>query len=210
MASAFLGAALSVVTLANAAAAPPVRGVPPIGITVSVAADIPPKLIAMILDEADAIWRPTGITFVWHHAPAIIPAMLHVVLNNEQRPPTDNDLPLGWVVFNDGRSPEPEIHLSYANALQYLSESRMVVGTLERMPVLERWTLLSRAMGRALAHELGHYLLASKTHTASGLMQTHRTAVDLFGISRHGFAISTVERATVAARLGPPVVVGSR
>ena len=41
--------------------------------------------------------------------------------------------------------------------------------------------LLARAMGRALAHEMGHYLLASKEHTKNGLMQAHRTATEFFG-----------------------------
>jgi hypothetical protein len=208
MASALLGLALSVLTLANAAA--PVRGVPPIGITVTAVADVPPKLLSMILDEADAIWRPTGIRFVWQHAPASIPTMLHVTIDHARRPPIDADVPLGWVVFNDGRSPEPEIHLSYASALEYLQASRLVVGNVERMPLLERYTLLSRALGRALAHELGHYLLASKSHAPRGLMQTHRSASDLFGMSLAGFTISAEERSVVAARLGPPIVVGSR
>ena len=35
------------------------------------------------------------------------------------------------------------------------------------MPLAQREMLLARAMGRALAHELGHYLLASKIHTPS-------------------------------------------
>ena len=33
------------------------------------------------------------------------------------------------------------------------------------MPIFEREMLMARAMGRALAHELGHYFLASKEHT---------------------------------------------
>ena len=52
-----------------------------------------------------------------------------------------------------------------------------VVGIVEQMPQSQRETLLARAMGRALAHELGHYLLASKVHTEHGLMKAVLTAV---------------------------------
>ena len=49
------------------------------------------------------------------------------------------------------------------------------------MPIFEREVLMARAIGRALAHELGHYFLASKEHTKKGLMKAHRTAVEFFG-----------------------------
>jgi len=201
--------ALSIV--AYAAAAPPVRRVPPIGITVTTSAHVSPRLVSMILDETDAIWRPTGLTFAWQRGPSpATPTMLRVTIDDERRPPTSGDLPLGWIVFNDGSSPEPAIHLSYANALEYMTNARSVVGFVEKMPVLERDTYMSRALGRALAHELGHYLLASKAHTDEGLMSTRRSASELFGTSRRRFAISPAERATVAARLDPTVVMGSR
>lgn len=59
--------------------------------------------------------------------------------------------------------------MSYANARQFLEVSALVVGPTAQMPGRQREILLSRAMGRALAHEMGHYLLASKVHTMSGL-----------------------------------------
>jgi hypothetical protein len=202
--------ALSLLALANAAAAP-IRSAPPIGITVTTAPHVSERLVTMILAETDAIWRPAGLTFAWQRGvSSATPTMLRVTIDDQQRPPTRGDLALGWIVFNDGSSPEPSIHLSYASAFEYMTKARGVVGFVERMPVLERDTYMARALGRALAHELGHYLLASKTHTSDGLMSTRRSATELFGSSRHRFAISPAERATVAARLDPTVVMGSR
>jgi len=203
-------AALTLLRVAAAETAPAVRSLPPIGITVTAVAHISPQLVEMIINETDAIWRPSGVHFAWQRGASTIPTMLHVVLDDERRPPTSGDLPLGWIVFNDGSSPESWIHLSYANMLEYMLHSRPVIGFVEKMPTLERDTYMSRALGRALAHELGHFLLASKTHTPEGLMSTHRSATDLFGSSRHRFAISATERAAVAARLDPTVVMGSR
>ena len=44
----------------------------------------------------------------------------------------------------------------------------------------ERW--LSRALGRALAHEIGHYLLGTSRHTARGLMRAHFLPSELLEI----------------------------
>ena len=63
-------------------------------------------------------------------------------------------------------------------------------------------------MGRALAHELGHYLLASKVHTARGLLKASRTAAELFSIERAGFKIDPLQRQQIAARMrGDSLVV---
>jgi hypothetical protein len=70
--------------------------------------------------------------------------------------------------------------------------------------------LLGRAMGRALAHEIGHYLLASKLHTARGLMQASHTASEFFGADRRSFAIDAAQRQAVAARLRQAPLVVSR
>jgi hypothetical protein len=46
------------------------------------------------------------------------------------------------------------------------------------MPKVQR-EVLGRVMGRALAHEIGHYLLASRLHTTSGLMRAALPAQEL-------------------------------
>jgi hypothetical protein len=61
-------------------------------------------------------------------------------------------------------------------------------------------------MGRALAHEIGHYLLASKAHTDKGLMATRRSAYELFSAERARFAIDAGEQGAMAARFVQPVV----
>jgi hypothetical protein len=42
-------------------------------------------------------------------------------------------------------------------------------------------TFLARALGRALAHEIGHYLLGTREHTLHGLMRAQFTPQDLLG-----------------------------
>ena len=118
-------------------------------------------------------------------------------------------MPLGWIKFEDGR-PGPEIYVSFANAEMLMEESRGVVGLVGDMTIMQRQTLLGRVMGRALAHELGHYLLATKTHTAKGLLKAVRSAQELFGVDRRRFQLEPAQRTQIAARLNSEAVIASR
>ena len=202
--------ALAVVTPAAAAdPLPPATTMPPMIVSVVAASDVPAKLVNAIVAETDAIWRGTGITFFWQRqaresappmpSPYRTP-MLRVQIGHERHAAAEWKLPLGWIVFDDPATPEQEIYLSYQNALVLLDKSDGVVGKTRAMPQLQRETLLSRALGRALAHELGHYLLASKVHTAKGLMMAVHSAVELFGIERVDFNLAPAERQRVVAR----------
>jgi hypothetical protein len=175
---------------------------PPVGVSVVVARGVPPSLVSHILEEADAIWRP-ALRFAWQQD-ARLPAAVRVVIENAISASGEAETPLGWVVF-EGSIPQPEIHVSFANAYALLRDSREIVGSMQLMPPLQRDTLLGYAMGRALAHELGHYLLASKAHTPHGLMQARRTAAELFARDRSHFQIDEAVMVAIAARAGLPL-----
>ena len=96
--------------------------------------------------------------------------------------------------------PRPDIHLSYANAGEIMRGAYGDSG-INRMPIAERRAYLSRALGRALAHEIGHYLTGSKQHTRRGLMKARQTAGDLFGPSRTVFDLTPSQRSDALGRL---------
>jgi len=123
-----------------------------------------------------------------------------VGVNRGARESDPHVLPLGWIVFEAG-SPRQEIYVSFANASDLLNSSEFVVGRVSTLTNRERYILLGRAMGRALAHEIGHYLLGSKAHTATGIMQARRGAAELFSSSRRGFQVEVTQRQLIAARL---------
>jgi hypothetical protein len=196
---------------AAALAAAPVP-LPPMTVRVVAAHDISPTLVAALLDETSAIWRRTGITFIWQHDDHDLfrtamstdtpspPPMLRIVIGHTARQSIDGRTPLGWIMFDDATTPEQEIEISYANAVTLLEASRGVVGVAATMPRLERETLLARAMGRALAHELGHYLSASKAHADSGLMKAVQSAFELFVADRSRFGLGAAEQTRIVAR----------
>ena len=198
-----------IVAAALAAAASPVvnRTAPPIVIDLDAVSDVSPSLVAIAIAETDAVFRGAGVRFIWRRG-ASRRALLHVSITNESGPARGNT-PLGWLVFEDD-VPGHEIHLSYGNAKQYLEESREVVGSVFQKTIAEREMLIGRALGRALAHELGHYLLATKQHSSRGLMKGARTAHELFSLDRSGFAIERLDRLHIAARVSKESDVASR
>jgi hypothetical protein len=221
LAAALVASSSFATVTAIADSSPKAFSLPPMIVNVATVADVPASLVARMLDETDAIWRGSGFTFLWRHAARevvpyartseagpYVPTTLRVVVGNDPGTSFNGKLPLGWIRFDDERTPEQEIYVSLGNAQQFIVGARGIVGILAEMPSTQRELLLGRAMGRALAHELGHYLLASKAHAAKGLMRANRTASEFFSIDRRSFAIDPAERrAMVARQLGESLVV---
>ncbi len=182
-------------------------------VNVSASPDIPPTLVSRVLAETDAIWRTSGLTFAWRQAPREdAAATLRVVIGHGVRPVREGGIALGWIMFEEGK-PEQEIYVSYANAEQLMVESTgevRITSIMNRMTLFEREVLLARAMGRALAHEIGHYLLASKAHTLTGLMKARRPATEFFGPDNREFRLDGGQRSLITARLTRESVIVSR
>jgi hypothetical protein len=170
-------------------------------ITISTQSAVPSTLVDRVIAEADSIWRSAALTLIWNRQ-ADAGSSLTVVIGPARGTvdPRGSDQPLGWTLF-ERETPRPYLYVSYANALDLFENARGVVGPVGSMPILERETYLGRAMGRALAHELGHYLLASKEHTKTGLMKANRTAYEFFSSERGRFDVTPVQRAIVDSHL---------
>ena len=61
-----------------------------------------------------------------------------------------------------------------------------------------------------IAHELGHYLLASKEHSRKGLMKAHKSATEFFGPDDRPFKLDGAQRGLITARMAREAVVVSR
>ena len=171
------------------------RVLSPIRVGVSAPPDIKPSLVNRIFAEAEAIWRPTGITFEWHRITSEDVAstwQLVVTIDDSQNILVARRPALGWIPFTtDG--PEPSIHLSRASA-EALILSRVSV---DAVPVAAHDLLVGRTLGRAFSHELGHYLLKSKLHTPHGLMRANWLVAECLSIDRHGFELTAQQREAV-------------
>ena len=136
------------------------------------AAGLPRDLAADLCAEAGAIWRRADLV-IECRADVAGGADVRVVFDDPAPVGDGSPLTLGWVVFVAG-APDPVIHLSIANTRRLLDASPGVVGVTEALKPWQRDVLVARALGRALAHELGHVLLGTTEHERRGLMRAQR------------------------------------
>src|SRR5262245_13501872 len=187
------------------AARPVTEDVPPMTVNVYSSRSISPHLVKEALHEAGAVWNDAGITLAWRVVPGGKPeysATPHVVINDDQgRTPKGGQTPIGWVEFRRPDDPDQEIHVSRGNGLKLLRTSAGLGRSIDRMPPAEIDVLLGRMLGRALAHELGHFLLRSNVHTESGLMRAGRSVREFLATGRRGFEVDASQRSAVVARI---------
>jgi len=172
--------------------------VTPIAVAVIAPRDITDSLVNRICAEAGAIWAPAGIALQWNRDGATHEARgLTLEVTIDDRPtPAGRDGALGWVTFTSDR-PEHFIHLSRVSAEDLLHSTP----GLNDATIASHEALIGRALGRALAHELGHYILRSKVHAGRGLMRATWTSDQTFAVIREGFELSSQERATALGHL---------
>jgi hypothetical protein len=171
-----------------------VRGDGMQGVPIAVLAprDVTDSLVHRICAEASTIWESAGIVFAWHRVGSEAEAgdwPLDIIIDDRRANVASSDA-LGWITFMADR-PDRSIHLSRARADDLL---RSTPG-LNDTTIAAHEGLIGRALGRALAHELGHYLLQSKAHTSRGLMRRIWSSDESFAFSRTGFELTAEQRA---------------
>jgi len=175
------------------------------------------QLRAMVI-ETNAPWKPHRVVFRWITSTAASDPPLHGVVRvlsegcrlvplclpvgtsaGESRPAGRR---LGAVVFPEGSAtPDDTLMLSMDAVVQAVEQVTWQNRRLADLPTDTRGYLVGRALGRVLAHELGHYLLASRSHARTGLMRPEFRADQLIGLSRNGFALSETEMPLLRLRL---------
>jgi hypothetical protein len=112
---------------------------------------------------------------------------------------------LGSISFvND--QPKPLI-LMYPSTIVQLATAQPVLGRSEsEWPIGLREIILGRVFGRALAHEIGHYLLRTREHSSVGLMKANQPVPDLVSADRRLFVLSSDETARLGSLLTSTIV----
>jgi hypothetical protein len=170
------------------------HGVQTVPIAVFAPRDVTDSLVHGICAEASGIWESAGIAFACHRVDSEAEPddwPLDVTID-DRRASAEPGGALGWITFTANR-PDHSIYLSRACADDLV---RTTPGLYDKT-VAAHEILIGRALGRALAHELGHYLLQSKAHTSRGLMRSVWNSVDSFAVSRAGFELTAEQRAAV-------------
>lgn len=144
-----------------------------------------------VLNEAGAIWRAHGVEIRWDAASAGLTLRVHDEAAGT--PGSAQTLALGWVLFQDGR-PDRLLHASASAARRLVLDVRLGGRSLLDVPIVARDALIARAVGRAAAHEIGHYLLASPAHTPHGLMRATFTPQEIGSHERAPFALDPEQK----------------
>jgi hypothetical protein len=144
--------------------------------------------------EATAIWRRSGVDLHWLTSEAAQPTLR--VLVTPQAVATHGSHPQ-WTVgellrFNDATALAV---ISIAGAQRIISLDRQSrafdVGDQEHHR-------LGIVLGRAVAHEIGHYLLRTDTHATAGLMRATIDAREFGDTGAQSFGLDDVAQAHLA------------
>ena len=158
-------------------------------------------VLSEMLRMAGDIWRPyADVSFDLAGDTNVSARALRLVVTDRLSAVSDS-ASLGWIEFVDGR-PTGVMTVSTAAAVMLLKASRW-----NGLAGIVRRTFLERALGRAVAHELGHYLLASRDHAAHGLMRGQLTADDIMLPRRSSYRldrgqVQSLQRRALVARGG--------
>lgn len=150
----------------------------PCRVAIEVSSTVPlrwtPKQVRRFREEAEQVWTVRGVPLCWRdsqNACAEAASTLHVrVAEDVPSAGPDGRRTLGWIGFSERTGPGQFIVLSLRRVADLLSRAERSSRRLSELPgMVER--LMPMALGRALAHELGHYLLARREHSRTGVMR---------------------------------------
>ena len=161
-------------------------------------ADVPPRALtlhmidrarltttarATLMTEVARIWRPAGVAVEWRPAPAgeleAAGGGVYVIVVPEAQDLTSDPNGAGdglaLIRFTDGRA-HRHIYASVGATTRVVARDTLNP-RLGAAPGRVAQQRVARALGRAVAHEVGHYLANSPDHAPRGLMRaSHRTS----------------------------------
>lgn len=158
---------------------------------------VPDVVEATMLDEASAIWRRAGIELRWLPS-ATSPSNALPVNIVADDPSGDDHIDMWRLAKLRREGGRPRV------AVVSIDAGERALERLERKlgePARRREWRLGLILGRALAHELGHFLLNTGTHSRTGLMRASIAATELAGLSSLGFFLDDHERDWVRTHL---------
>ena len=166
-----------------------------------------PRELSAAIEQVRLVWKRAGVTATFGRYGDPLPAgaarvSLRII---HERRSVDEAAILAWTsVTPDGR-PQPALFVSAPGVVDLLSDTDIKGRPFTQRPQALRQQLIGQAIGRVVAHELGHYLLQSAGHAHRGLMRPRYSADDLVGPGLHPFHVAPADRPIVrheVTRLG--------
>ena len=178
-------------------------GLPPLHVALAFASEpLPPSVAAAAVHEAAAIWSRYRVVVDRTMPCASTPGeaiVLTVQTGHSQTTSTLNTPSvLGAIVFAEDGTPDAILTVFFDLLLRSVGLARLGEVGEDRWPPELRQRVVGRALGRVIAHEIGHYLLGSRGHSSHGLMRAVQPFHELFGQSGAGFLLSPADERRLA------------
>jgi len=171
-----------------------------IALTFTPATTWPPRVVAGAVGEAADLWAPYGVAIVLAES-AAPPASDGFVITvaADLRQSGERTDALAAVAFAAGR-PCRLITVFTGELLRVIEATRFAGASEWQWPRLMRERIMGRALGRVLAHEIGHILLDTRQHATVGLMRPAHGGADLIAPERSRFVLVVPTTTTVARK----------
>jgi hypothetical protein len=154
---------------------------------------VPAAVQRAAIAEASAIWAPYHVVVTGAeplHSDGHDDLTLTVVMNPA---PAKADstwrAPLGAVDFDKTGVPLPIVTVFIVRLVTMIEEGRLWRIPASEWPRLIRQQVVGRAMGRVIAHEIGHVLLRTTGHAPHGLMRAVQRADELVDPARKRYRL---------------------
>jgi hypothetical protein len=179
-------------------------------LTIAMADDCPASaaVIAIARAEATRIWSRSAVRLRWVAAselPFASPKSGWLLVQCSTGPlrgvaSNEGHLKAVATIRFVGAQPLNVITLSPQNAMALLDQDARRGWLSNHELPAARHLRLGRMLGRALAHEIGHFLSQSEAHTERGLMKRTHSVAAFTGTSLHAFNVSVEFRRALQAR----------
>jgi hypothetical protein len=167
---------------------------------------LPPAVITTAVREAAAIWSPYRVVVDQALPCASAPdeaIVLTVVTGATPRGGAGLQRgAIGAIEFFEDGTAEGVLTVFFDLLRRFVMGFRLGDVSSDRWPPAMRERILGRGLGRVIAHEIGHYLLGSRGHSAAGLMRALQRTDELFGPGQNGYRLTASDVRRLALRSG--------
>jgi hypothetical protein len=147
--------------------------------------------------EVDRIWRPHGLEIVWRSEWFDASEVRQVAVSWVDRIDANGESEkhaLGAVVFDVATDRPGPILVSLPHLERLIASVRVPGFAPDQRPAALRRIWLTRALGRILAHEVGHIVLRLHGHRRVGLMKAQFRTDEILDPARNRFGLVEQDR----------------
>lgn len=152
-----------------------------------------PAVIHAAVAEATDIWAPYGVAVELAAPCGSAPDDAETLTVAIARSVTPDAEPwhgtLGVIIFDASGAPHPRMTVYIDRLMDLISGAPIWLANEQHWPRALRDRVIGRALGRVIAHEIGHFVLRSRDHASSGLMRRVQGADELIAPDRSRFAL---------------------